>query len=116
MDTQPPKTFTITKKISLTQEDIDNIMVSALEGGIGYWATEAEVKKQPEEPYTYASEVISRDGSLKIYDAEEDKWHILTLKKFLKGVAKAEVDLSDVDAPAADTIIQEALFGKQVYA
>ena len=29
--------------VTLTQEDIDDIMCSALEGGICYWASEAEV-------------------------------------------------------------------------
>lgn len=113
------KTFTITKKITLTQDDLDSIMVSALEGGITYWADAAEVKKQPEDPFTYASEVISRGGTLRIHDAEEDKWHLLTLPKFLKALQETDVDLSDmmeVDAPAADSIIQLALFGKQVYA
>lgn len=117
MEPQPPKTFTISKKITLTQQDIDDIMSSALGGaGIAYWAPEADIKKQPEEPCDYASEVISRNGSLKIYDAEEEKWHTLTLKKFLKGVAKADVDLSDVDGPAADSIVQCALFGQEIYA
>ena len=30
-------------KVELTQQDIDDIMVAALEGGINYWAGEAEV-------------------------------------------------------------------------
>ena len=39
------KTFSVRAEINveLTQQDIDDIMAAALEGGINYWAGEAEV-------------------------------------------------------------------------
>lgn len=39
------KTFSVKAEINvkLTEQDIDDIMVAALEGGINYWCGEAEV-------------------------------------------------------------------------
>ena len=112
-------------EVNLTQQDIDDIMVAALEGGINYWCREAEVvgKYLGE----YASDQISRGGSLILHDAESsDKWE-LTLEKFLNGVklyfedgchVQVEdncIDAGDIDASDADCIVQFALFGKVVF-
>lgn len=123
------KTFTIPVNfaIRLTEEDIDDIMCSALEGGICYWACEAEVLGA----YfgTYASEQIARGGTLLIHDAESDDCWDLTLEKFLEGVklwyttgmagnaihADGTLDTYDIDGAAADTIVQLALFGELVF-
>ncbi len=112
--------------VDLTAQDIDDIMVTALEGGITYWCGRAEVKG--EYLGEYASEQISRGGSLILHDAESsDKWE-LTLEKFLKGVELffkdgswisvdnyVLADLGGMDANCADCIIQYALFGKLVF-
>jgi len=114
--------------IKVTQEDIDDIMASALEGGITYWCRKAKVVGD----YLgeYASEQISRGGTLKLYDAEEDDVYELTLEKFLAGITKAitegyfkhydwysatELDTCNVDAEVADVIIQLALFDDVIY-
>lgn len=34
------------RDVKLTVEDIDDIMVAALEGGINYWCSEAEVVEE----------------------------------------------------------------------
>ena len=112
--------------VDLTPQDIDDIMVTALEGGITYWCGRAEVVG--EMLGNSASEQISRGGSLILHDAESsDKWE-LTREKFLEGVALffkendwlhvedyAFVDLGEMDADCADCVIQYALFGKQVF-
>lgn len=115
-------------KVTLTQEDIDDIMVSALEGGINYWCRRAEVI----EDYRVAEwghEQISRGGKLILYDRESnDKWD-LTLEKFLKGfklwlenggdkygaVGGGEVDCCNIDAGCADEIVQLAIFGEVMF-
>lgn len=112
-------------EVNLTQQDIDDIMVAALEGGINYWCQEVEVvgKYLGE----YASGQISRGGSLILHDADSsDKWE-LTLEKFLNGVklyfedgcrVQVEdscIDAGDVDANDADCIVQFAIFGKVVF-
>ena len=75
--------------VRVRNEDIDDIMVSALEGGINYWCRKAEVKGG----YLgeYASDQISRGGELILHDTE------------------------DIDAEDADCIIQYALFGDVIY-
>ena len=121
------KKFTVRPQIevNLTQQDIDDIMVTALEGGINCWCQEAKVVG--EYLGEYASDQISRGGSLILYDAESnDKWE-LTLEKFLNGVklyfeqgchVQVEdnaIDAGDIDANDADCIIQFALFGEVVF-
>ena len=115
----------ISLDVDLSQQDIDDIMVAALEGGINYWCREAEVVG--EMLGDYAHEQISRGGTLILHDAESsDKWE-LTLEKFLRGVelyfAQAlsaeldgeDIDPTDFDADAVDCIVQYALFGKLVF-
>nr|WP_325229192.1 hypothetical protein [uncultured Oscillibacter sp.] len=121
------KRFTVRPQIevNLTQQDVDDIMVAALEGGINYWCREAEVVG--EYLGEYASDQISRGGSLILHDSESsDKWE-LTLEKFLNGVKlyfedgchvqveDNRIDAGDIDAGDADCIIQFALFGEVVF-
>ena len=124
------ETFKITATINVkvTAEDIDDIMATALEGGINYWCNKANVHGQ----YLgeYASEQISRGGTLKLHDMEENRNHLLTRNGLLKGIAKAieggyyadynwhngsEIDTCQVDAEVADVIIQLALFDDVIY-
>ncbi len=114
-------------KVVVTSENIDDIMVAALEGGINYWCKEAEVVG--EHLGEYASEQISRGGVLVLHDAESnDKWS-LTRHDLLQGlrswfmngmdvdhgISDGRFDSSVVDSVQADCIIQYALFGKVVF-
>ncbi len=118
----------ITRKIKITDEDIDDIMVSALEGGICYWCRKAEVVE--DEYYgEYASDQISRNGSLRLYDSEGDEVYVLTLDKFMRGLQLAfeqgyyhsywldgdMLDTCQIDSIDADVIVQLALFGEVVF-
>lgn len=114
-------------RIRISDRTVDDIMVTALEGGISYWCGAARVVGR--RLGADASEQISRGGTLMLYDAESsDKWE-LTLDKFLQGVRRwvenddgigalvdGELDASEVDANAADVIVQYALFGQLVFA
>ncbi len=111
----------------VSDEDIDDIMSAALDGGITYWCGRAKVVG--EYLGEYASEQISRGGVLKLYDIEEPKAvYELTLDKFLVGLRlwienerafqlteAGRLDVGQIDAAAADTIIQYALFCNIVY-
>lgn len=128
---------TIQYVFECSDQDIDDIMSAALDGGITYWCDCAKVVGD----YLgeYASDQISRGGTLRLHDAEENKWYELTkenfiagLKQFIRkqGFAKEEgnghcgnvipddgrIDMSKIDAGDADCIIQCALFGEVVYA
>lgn len=117
------------RTVVLSEEDIDDIMCGAIEGGISYWAYKAEVVEN-EYLGEFASEQISRGGSLRIYDREDDKIYILTLEKLLKGFSMAvslgydddwidipenTVDTCCIDAHGCDAIVQLALFGDVIY-
>ena len=111
----------------VSDEDIDDIMSAALDGGITYWCGRAEVVG--EYLGEYASEQISQGGILKLYDIEDPKTvYELTLDKFLNGLRlwlenerafalteAGRLDVGQIDAAAADTIIQYALFCDIVY-
>lgn len=113
-------------RVKLTEEDIDDIMVGALEGGINYWCCEAEVIEE-KRVADWGHEQIARGGILILHDAEsDDKWE-LTLEKFLAGVKQyienggaacvtdESIDTCDIDGAAADCIVQYALFGELVF-
>ena len=120
--------------VSLTVENIDDIMASALEGGINYWAYKAKVVG--EYLGEYASEQISRGGSLKIYliepfDEEDTEVYELDREKLVNGFklwlengqdfygavdSRGNVDCGQIDADCADSIMQYALFGDLVFA
>lgn len=114
--------------VTLTVQDIDDIMVSALEGGITYWCCEAEVIEE-RRVADWGHEQIARNGVLMLHDAEEDSVYELTRDKFLKGfklwlengcdydgaVNGGTVDTGYIDGARADEIIQYAVFGEIVY-
>lgn len=129
------KRFEIRTKITvyLTQQDIDDIMVSAFEGGINYWCRRVVV--QGDYLGKYASEQISHGGKLAIWldePFEDDKTcYVLDRDKFLAGFklwiesdgdsydtiddSDGSVDCGQIDAICADEIIQYALFGEVVF-
>lgn len=116
--------------VVVTPEDIDDIMVSALEGGINHWCSVAEVVG--EYLGEYGSDQISRGGVLKLHVKGSREVHELTKEKFLKGLEKyvknpiysdflefvdheIRLDTGYADADVADTIIQYALFDELVF-
>ena len=116
--------------VEVTDDDIDDIMASALEDGINYWC--GRVKVVGEYRGEYASEQISRGGKLLLYDKEdEEKEYTLTKGLFLSGLkmylsnettclnmwnGKIGIDPGCIDGNAADSIIQYALFDEIIYA
>ena len=125
--------FVVQAPIKVTQENVDDIMCTAFEGGITYWCPRAELVKQPESDIKYTHEAISRGGEIELYDAEKDEKHLLTLEKFKEGLQRflrcenhnscynsgviqdGELDCGSIDATCADMIIQYAIFGEIVY-
>lgn len=118
--------ITIIREFELSMGDIDDIMSTALEGGITYWCGEAIIHKVPEEhkdDIEFASEVISRDGELLLKDKETPESWILTKEKFSQGFKKfceeravnPDQVIEDCDADDADCIIQYALFNEIVF-
>lgn len=120
--------LTIQKTLNITEEDIDDIMCTALEGGVTNWCSRAKVVG--EYLGEYGHEQIARGGKLLLYDMVEDKEYELTLEDLLKGIKMAvqegyyenygwftgsSLDTCNIDAEVADVIIQFALFEEVVY-
>lgn len=118
----------IATELTVTQEDIDDIMCTALEGGINYWCRKAKVVG--EYLGEYGSEQIARGGKLILDDMVEDQEYELTREDILKGIKMAVehgyykdygwcdghyLDTCNVDANVADVIVQLALFEDVIY-
>jgi hypothetical protein len=129
--------FKIEIEVTVTAEQMQDIMVTALEGGINYWCGKAEMVKdtvgggfegvslENEEKVVYASDIIGKGGKLKLYDAESDDTWELDREKLLNGIKKYMVEngygnmeelIDNHDADVADLIVQYALFNEQVFA
>ena len=90
-------------EIIIESEDIDNIMVSALEGGITYWCNSAKV--YGEYLGKYASEQISRGGELLLHCVEKvnnEEWVLLSKEKFMSGLKTYIADMPVKDALYAE--------------
>ena len=118
--------------VNVSHGDIDDIMSTALEGGITHWASAARVGGD----YlgNCASEQISRGGTLYIEEIEDGTVFTLTREKFMDGLREFiresafdydclrredngtyTLDACQIDAEAADMIVQYAVFDELVY-
>ncbi len=105
--------------INLAEETIDDIMVTALEGGINYWAVSAKIKNNNAKGAKYASHCVSKGGKL-IIKTDEGTEHELGLKELKKGIQlfiedRNSIDFENLDAIDADCIVQFSIFGEIVY-
>lgn len=121
--------------VKLTHQDIEDIVVTALEGGIGYWACldnsgETFESAPKDEPVAItASKILLNGGGLTFLDDEDHsvEW-LMTLEKLLNGVKlyletdcgpgcieNGVIECGMIDAEAADMIFQFALFGELIY-
>ena len=118
--------FKIEVEITVTDEQMTDIMVTALEGGINYWCGKAKIVKLPtDNRITIASDVIAKGGVLKLYDLGSNDTWILDQEKLINGIKKymAEENICSMeelidnhDADVADKIIQYAIFKEQMFA
>jgi len=109
--------------------NLDGILCTALEGGINYWCDKAEVVDGDYKGAKFASDCVSRGGSIKFHIIDEEdeaiRPEILTKELLIKGIRMAanyrgktvERFLDDVpDAGEADMVIQFAVFGELIFA
>lgn len=130
--------FTINMPINITFGDIENVIITALEGGIGYWAVldndtelfntfyERNVGKSFSDADflttgEIASKIIVDNKEVVLFDTEDEdtKWY-LNLEKLKKGIEmfmhhRSVNTLDNIDSIDADMIIQFALFSELVY-
>jgi hypothetical protein len=119
---------TIKTAIPITKNDVENVIVTAFEGGINYWAGLKNKsllwKTKPDrEPLSLWATKLLLDGkSVLLYDIENPNTNFeLTIKGLLKGIEQYyvatdyQIDKENWDAESADCIVQYALFGEIVY-
>ncbi len=106
---------------SVTAEQIENVVVTALECQSCYWVgidnTTQEWKNEPDDiPVSqYATQLLLEGKSVTLYDIEDESetWE-LTLQKLLKGFGLAMTQSYDIE-DEADAVLQFALFDEIVY-
>jgi hypothetical protein len=118
----------ITVEVEVSEEFLLDIICTAAEGGINYWAVEARNVKRG-----------GRDGldylSFEVRPEEEKTWHLVNpaiigqgIQLILSGKVKissqiagwiqqgvTEQDAGIIDADCADCIVQAGVFGEIVY-
>lgn len=101
--------------VEIDDEEVENIMSGAMQG-CGYWCDEAYVEGLAADEYN-VEEALQAGKRVRIHDAEEDEWHILTLNKLLNGISlQKDFDFDDYDMYDCERVLQCALFGKEIYA
>lgn len=125
-------------EMNISDNDIKDIVITALEGGIGYWGCLLNEGKEFDDFYKlqsyhrlstseFVADLLLSGKSVVLYDTELDfdeaeKWE-LNLTKLLNGIKlyiinsnKINFPLTDnLDSNMADSIIQYALFNELVY-
>ena len=115
-------------QVDITENDIENVVVGAIEGGCRYWMgidnTKPEFKDKPkDEPLsTWCARLLLDGKTVELYDIEDKKEKFeLTLVKLLEGLQQNATerpkhnDKENWDADDADCIFQYALFKEIVY-
>lgn len=128
--------ITATVRFKLTEEDVTDLVVGALEGGIGYWSildnSGKEFTDAPKEEAISetAARILIEGGELRFFDVEDksESW-ILDMEKLAQGIRRFVeegydqygvfscngADMGMCDAEGCDTIFQLALFDKTVF-
>lgn len=119
--TKEAKTLSFPVETTVSAEEIENIVVSSLEGASNYWVgldnTTPEWENEPEDlpASQYATQLLLEGKTIKLYDIEdEDEQWELDLQKLLKGIGKAMSQGYDIEDDV-DEVLQLALFGELVY-
>lgn len=105
---------------NLEDSDMDDVLVTAFEGGINYWCNKVKVINDDYKGGEYASNVVSRGGELEL-DVDEstpvrlNKTKLHTALHLYKDKFGKPFDIETHDAGDADVLVQLAVFGEVVY-
>ena len=106
-------------RIEIKDEQIDNWLSTAFEGGINYWCDRIEIKDNDYKGTEYASECISKGGIIIIEDKEINKQNILDALVWLSNnkyrYVLDRLINGGYDADDVDTLFQVACFGNVIY-
>ena len=123
----------INRRIEISDELIEDILCSAFEGGITYWANNisCEDKKDMEKVGGYKSEYLTKtkkkDAVIYIHESETGEKYPITKKSIIDALQKMDTPEykytkalnrllnGDWDSDDADIVVQTACFGEVVY-
>ena len=115
------------KVTEVSAEDIETVIVGALEGGSNYWCgiDDTEVTKRKPSGIalsTWITQMLLEGETIHFFDVEdEEEKFILTLNKLIDGFKinaekrPFDCDLEQGDATTSDCILQYGVFGELVY-
>ena len=124
--------ITCTQTHLITSEDVNDLMVTAFEGGINYWCgaikpikVDGKYKGVPEEyqnKVPHMSDIIAYGGELVLFDTETPEKWILTLPNVLEAIKRVAnefnippMEVIEGDADIADRIVQYAIFNEIIF-
>lgn len=112
---------------TITDGNLEDIIVTAFEGGINYWCEEVEVVDNDYKGAKDTVGAIINGADVWLHDAEDDDSVILNRANLIAGIEKfmeeneglltmedgiLQVDCGQVDSDIADSMIQIAVFGE----
>lgn len=114
-------------QVTITDEQLDELLTCGLNGGINYWARVENIQLKPSDNADdeIGMAIVRGNAKLTIQDTEDDgKIHFLDSSLLKNGVAVfhelcpthwAEVRRGECDAGCGDAFIQCCLFGQVLY-
>jgi len=123
----------INRRIEISDELIEDILCSAFEGGITYWANNIscednkDMKKVGGWKHEYLTKTKKKDAVMYIHESETGEKYPITKKLIIDALQKMDTPeynytkalnriLSEqYDADDADIVVQTACFGSVVY-
>jgi len=109
--------------VEVTDEQINDVVAAALEGGISYWCDQA--KTDVDMGDSRLSEMLTKGAEISLNDMEQSNpetnhqtygvWRTLTLDNLLKALGEMRFNFDDYDAGDADAVVQQAIFGEVIY-
>ena len=123
----------INRRIEISDEMIEDILCTAFEGGITYWAENIsckdndDMKKVGGWKHEYLTKTKKKDAVMYIHDAETGEKYPMTKKSIIDALQKMDnpkyqytkalnrILIGQSDADDADIVVQTACFGEVVY-
>ena len=117
--------FIVPSTVTITPQQVDDLLAAALEGGINHWCSNAGLYSAHVDTSSieHISDGLTRGCFIILHLQDSDDVRDLTIEKMLQGISMAaehfKTDVSnfleDHDAESADIAVQFAVFGTIVY-
>ncbi len=115
-------------EIAVTDEQIDNFLCGAFEGGSNYWCGSIKVKDNDYKGTDYASECVSKGGIIEVHRlgiASEFEPITISKKDIIRGLELMSINgykkslnrllFGDYDSDDCDNLFQMACFKEVIY-